>query len=317
MQKKIIGKTATLSFHLLADPSQHHIKYVADEYGQNIALQSDSILSGSSIIYASAQMDQLAPVVSIKLDGQAYNFYQATAQNIGQPLAVVYSESKKVGDETQVFEKVISAPVIRQPLHDQVCDPGVGTLESANDLALILRSGALAAPVEFVEEITIGPSMGEENIVNGMLALIVGTAMISLFMVLYYGMLGMIANIALCLNIIMTVAGLSILGATLTLPGIAGLVLSVGMAVDANVLINERIREESNGSSSLISIVKKGYDKALTAIIDANVTTILVTLVLFIWDLELLKDLQLQLALVSLHQCLVLSISPRTYQYFL
>ncbi|MDC3181210.1 protein translocase subunit SecD [Gammaproteobacteria bacterium] len=278
--KKIIGKTAALSFHLVTDPEQE-CKMVANKDGQMLPLNRSPILTGKSIIYANAQMSNLSPVVSIKLDGHAQEFYEATANHIGQPLAVVYSENKKVDLTHQRYEQVISAPVIRQPLFDQFVIQGVGTFEEAQELALILRSGALEAPIEFVEEIAIGPSMGEENITNGLLALAFGTIAISVFMVFYYGKLGMAANIALYLNILITISGLSILGATLTLPGIAGLVLSVGMAVDANVLINERIREELEKSSQLKTAIKKGYEKALTAIIDANVTTILVTLVLF------------------------------------
>ncbi len=278
--KKIIGKTAALSFHLVGQQNED-CKQVSDQNGNEIPLNKQAILSGKSIIYANAQMDQLSPVVAIKLDGNAQAFYEATANNIGSPLAVVYSETKKVKDVTEFHETVISAPLIKQPLFDQFVIQGVGTFEEAQELALILRSGALDAPIEFVEEITIGPSMGEENIENGILALLVGTIAISAFMVFYYGALGMAANIALCLNILITISLLSILGATLTLPGIAGLVLSVGMAVDANVLVNERIREEISKIDHLKLAIEKGYEKALTAIIDANVTTILVTLVLF------------------------------------
>ncbi len=278
--KKIIGKTAALSFHLVGQ-AEDDCKQVEDQNGNVIPLNKQAILSGKSIIYANAQMDQLSPVVAIKLDGNAQAFYDATANNIGLPLAVVYSETKKVQDVTELHETVISAPVIRQPLFDQFVIQGVGSFEEAQELALILRSGALDSPIEFVEEITIGPSMGEENIENGILALLVGTIAISAFMVFYYGALGMAANVALCLNILITISLLSILGATLTLPGIAGLVLSVGMAVDANVLVNERIREELSKIDHLKHAIEKGYEKALTAIIDANVTTILVTLVLF------------------------------------
>ncbi|UTC24136.1 protein translocase subunit SecD [Candidatus Comchoanobacter bicostacola] len=278
--KKIIGKTATLRFHLVS-PSAQTDERVYDQHGNAYPLEPKAILSGNEIIYANARMEQMRPVVDIKLNGKAHNFYDQTAASVGQPLAVVYSELKKIEESYINEEQVISAPVIRQPLGDSFFIQGLSSFEEAQDLALLLRSGALAAPVEFVEETIIGPSLGEDNIQKGILSLAIGTLCVSAFMAYYYGALGMIANIALYMNVIITLACLSIIGATLTLPGIAGIVLSVGMAVDANVLINERIREEYDKKKSLRTILNKGYDNALSAIVDANITTLLVTLVLF------------------------------------
>lgn len=274
--KKIIGKTATLRLHMVNNNPNSALQ-LADQDGQLYSLNEQTILSGDSISFAHAKLNDSRPVVEIQLNGQANKFYQATAQNIGKRLAVVYSEVKQ--DATEEF--VISAPVIQQALGDNFIITGSKSLSEAKELALLLRSGALAAPVKFIEETTIGPSLGSDNIQKGIFSLLAGSSIIFIFMAYYYRFFGLIANVALLLNIIMIVAILSILGATLTLPGIAGIVLSVGMAVDANVLINERIREETQMGASISKAISLGYEKALSAIVDANVTTLLVTLVLF------------------------------------
>lgn len=273
--KKIIGKTATLRFQIV--DGSNRFPAISSQDGESFALEPKIVLSGDSISYAHAKLDNGMPVVEIRLDGQADDFYAATAQYVGKRLAVVYSETKN--NETD--EYVISAPVIKQPLGDNFVIQGSSSYAEAKDLALLLRSGALAAPVKFVEETTIGPSLGSDNISKGIISLLAGSCVIFIFMAYYYRIFGVIANIALGLNVVMIIAILSIMGATLTLPGIAGIVLSVGMAVDANVLINERIREETIAKSSLKTAVAQGYGKALSAIIDANITTLLVTLVLF------------------------------------
>lgn len=274
--KKIIGKTATLRFHLVSN--QNYGDVIADQAGIQYRLQPKVILNGDSIAYAHAKMQEGRPIVEIQLDGHAHEFYQATREHVGDRLAVVYSEIKQ---DNSVSEYIISAPTISQSLGDHFFIQGSSSLSEAKDLALLLRSGALAAGVKFVEETIIGPSLGFDNIFKGILSLGVGSLIIFVFMAYYYRLLGMIANFALLLNIIVIVAVLSLLGATLTLPGIAGIVLSVGMAVDANVLINERIREETIAGSSIKKAVKAGYAKAITAIVDANITTLLVTFVLF------------------------------------
>lgn len=275
--KKIIGKTATLKFYMVAHGE--HSKIIKDQEGTAYPLQDNMILGGDSIAFAHAKLQDGRAIVEIQLDGHAQSFYRATAEHVGDRLAVVYSEIKPDGKEAS--EYVISAPVIQQPLGDHFLIQGSGSLAEAKDLALLLRSGALAAPVKFVEETIIGPSLGFDNIFKGVLSLAVGSLIIFIFMGYYYRALGMIANVALLLNIVVIVAMLSLLGATLTLPGIAGIVLSVGMAVDANVLINERIREEIQAGKHLKKAVSSGYEKAFSAIVDANITTLLVTLVLF------------------------------------
>lgn len=273
--KKIIGKAATLRFHMVTEGQFGDI--LKDQDGGIYRLQPNAILSGDSIAFAHAKMQDGRPIVEIQLDGHAHEFYRSTGEHVGERLAVVYSEVKS----DKLIEYIISAPVINQPLGDHFYIQGSGSIGEAKDLALLLRSGALAAPVKFIEETIIGPSLGFDNIFKGVLSLGVGSLIIFIFMAYYYRLLGMIANVALLLNIVVIVAALSLLGATLTLPGIAGIVLSVGMAVDANVLINERIREETLAGSSMKQAVKAGYAKAITAIVDANVTTFLVMIVLF------------------------------------
>lgn len=274
--KKIIGKTATLRFQMVEDPSSEST-YLSDQSGHQLALNPKVILSGDAIAFAHAKLTDGSPVVEIQLDGTAETFYKTTASQVGKRLAVIYSEIK---DDTKI-EKIISAPVIRQALGDNFVIQGSSSYLEAKELALLLRSGALAAPVKFIEETTIGPSLGADNIAKGITSLLAGTGIIFLFMAYYYRVFGMIANAALLLNVVMIVSILSLMGATLTLPGIAGIVLSVGMAVDANVLINERIREETHANAPLKTAISLGYEKALSAIIDANITTLLVTLVLF------------------------------------
>jgi|AntRauTorckE5430_2_1112549.scaffolds.fasta_scaffold00074_18 protein-export membrane protein SecD/preprotein translocase SecF subunit len=274
--KKIIGKTATLRFHLVSENANGIT--MSDQSGGQYKLDKNSILGGDSIAFAHAKLHEGRAIVEIQLDGHAHDFYRATSEHTGSRLAVVYSELKS---DNSVIEHIISAPVIKQSLGDNFFIEGSGSIAEARDLALLLRSGALAAPVKFIEETIIGPSLGFDNIFKGIMSLTIGSLIIFIFMGYYYRLLGMIANIALLLNIIVIVAVLSLLGATLTLPGIAGIVLSVGMAVDANVLINERIREETISGAGIRQAVKLGYAKAFTAIIDANVTTFLVMIVLF------------------------------------
>ena len=277
--KKIIGKTATLKFHMVSKNDSGNSIHRIDETGNTLPLNPFAVLSGDSIAFAHARVNDTKPLVEIRLDGNAHDFYHATGTHVGERMAVVYSEYKP--GQSEPNEKIISAPVIRQALGDNFVIEGVGSIEDAQDLALLLRSGALAAPVNFIEETTIGPSLGSDNIFNGVVSLLVGSGVIFIFMAYYYRTLGMIANVALVMNVVMIVAILSILGATLTLPGIAGIVLSVGMAVDANVLINERIREEIHAGRAIKVAIDSGYNKAISAIIDANMTTLLVTFILF------------------------------------
>ena len=212
-----------------------------------------------------------------------------TRDNIGKRMAVVFIETKmdrelKNGKSVKVRVKkqeVINVAVIRDQLGKRFQVTGLDSTEEARDLALLLRAGALAVPMEIVEERTVGPSLGQDNIDKGFLSVMIGFVLVLIFMAIYYKAFGMVANIALTLNLIFIVSILSLLQATLTLPGIAGIVLTVGMAVDANVLIFERIREELRSGNALQASIHAGYDKAFSTIMDANVTTLIAAVVLF------------------------------------
>jgi preprotein translocase subunit SecD len=210
-----------------------------------------------------------------------------TTENVGKPMAVVFKEGRVVGRDaegkpiTQWVEEVISVANILEPFGRRFQTTGLDSPQEAHELALLLRAGALAAPIQIVEERTIGPSLGQDNIDQGMISVLVGLGLVMVFMVIYYRVFGLIANLALVVNLVLIVSLLSMLQATLTLPGIAGIVLTVGMAVDANVLIFERIREELRVGSTPQASIHAGYDKALSTITDANVTTLIAAIVLF------------------------------------
>ena len=300
--KQILGGTATLEFHLV--DSEHDPVmakktgaipvgtkfYMMD--GQPILLMRQVVLSGDSITSAISSFDQQSatPAVSIQLGGGGEAlFTKATRANIGKRMAIVFVESKtdiqKINGEskrvTRHEERVISAPVIQSALGNNFQITGLHDSKEAADLALLLRAGALPAAIYPIEERTVGPSLGLENIHRGMVSLEIGMLLILVVMVLYYRLFGVVANVALVLNLILLTALLSLLGATLTLPGIAGIVLTVGMAVDANVLIYERIREELRAGLSPQMAIHAGYDRAFSTILDANVTTLIVAIVLF------------------------------------
>ncbi|MDF3055247.1 MAG: secD [Gammaproteobacteria bacterium] len=298
--KDLIGKTATLRFQLV-DVDNNLQAAIAGvvplgsrlyEYdGTPILLKNQAVLTGNSITYATATTAQDGrPAVSIRLGGGGEGiFSRVTAENIGKPLAVVYVETisdtqmidgKPVTANKQV-ERIINVATIQSALGNNFEITGLSDSRYAQNLALLLRSGALSAPVSIIQERTVGPSLGAANIHKGVMSVLVGSLLVFLFMIAYYRMFGLVANTALLLNIIFIVAVLSLLGATLTLPGIAGIVLTVGMAVDANVLINERIREELRNGMSPQAAIHAGYDRAFSTIIDANVTTLLVAIILF------------------------------------
>lgn len=294
--KSLIGKAATLRFQLADsenDPQSGNIPAGARLYLYNqqpVLLKNEVILRGDSITYASAGYSEDGrPNVSVRLGSGESLFHQVTSQNIGKPLAVVYveSETKKQivdGKETQVrrkIEKVINIATINSALGSSFQITGLESPRYAQNLALLLRSGALAAPMEFVQERVVGPSLGKANIQKGILSLFIGSLLVVIFMGLYYQVFGLVADLALILNVVFIIAILSLLGATVTLPGLAGIVLTVGMAVDANVLINERIREELRNRVSPQAAISAGYDKAFMTIVDANVTTLIVALILF------------------------------------
>jgi len=228
--------------------------------------------------------------VFITLDGKgASKFSRVTGKNIGKPMAVVFIENKtltkKVGNklvkERKQIEEVINVATIRDQLGKRFQITGLDSTKEAQKLALLLRAGALAAPMEIIEERTVGPSLGKENIDKGYMSVKVGFLLVLVFMLIYYRVFGLVADLALAMNLVLIVAMLSLLQATLTLPGIAGIVLTVGMAVDANVLIFERIREELRNGNSPQASISAGYDKAFSTIADANITTLLAAIVLF------------------------------------
>jgi len=298
--KDLIGKTATLRFQLVdvnADLQSAKSGIVPlgsrlyEFEGIPIVLKNQVILSGSSITYANAMIDQDGrPAVSVRLGGGGESmFSKITAENVKKPLATVYVETTQ---QTQMVngkpvvtrhqtEKIINVATIQTALGNNFQITGLTDMKYAQNLALLLRSGALVAPVSFIQERTVGPTLGEANIHKGKVSVIVGSLAVIIFMILYYRFFGLIADMALILNIVFIMAVLSILGATLTLPGIAGIVLTVGIAVDSNVLIFERIREELRNGMSPQASIHTGYEKAFSTILDANITTLLVAMILF------------------------------------
>lgn len=300
--KEILGGTATLEFHLVDHSSDAMTAmqsgvtppgtriYKMDD-GAPILLDTQVVLSGTSITSAVSSFDQNGrPAVDISLGGggEAY-FSKVTQENVGNRLAIVYVETKttdKIQNGStqkirQKVEKVISAPVINDALGNQFQITGLTDPIEARNLALLLRAGAMPANVDIVQERTIGPSLGLENIKMGILSVEVALLLIVIFMALYYQLFGIFADLALFLNLILIVAIMSLLGMTLTMPGIAGIVLTVGMAVDANVLIFERIREELRSGASVQMAIHSGFERAFATIVDANVTTLIVAIVLF------------------------------------
>jgi preprotein translocase subunit SecD len=316
--KDILGATATLEYRL-AD-TEHSVedalngrippgsRLYYERNGQPVLLKKQVIVTGDQIVDASAGFDQRTgqPAVIVRLDGiGAKRMRRMTNENVGKPMAVVFIESRSVtrkvdGEIKKVKvkeEKVISIANILEPFGKSFQTTGLDSPEEAHDLALLLRAGALAAPIEIVEERTIGPSLGQDNIDQGFLSVMIGLALVMVFMGVYYRIFGLVANLALAMNLVLVVALLSLLQATLTLPGIAGIVLTVGMAVDANVLIFERIREELKNGNTPQASIQAGYEKAFSTIIDANVTTLIAAVVLFSFGTGPIKGFAVTLAL--------------------
>lgn len=289
--KRILTATATLEFRLVDmsgdEPGSRRYPGRGDESSQ--VLKRQVIASGDQIIDARTGSDQGQPIVSITLDSAAgERMLQTTMNNLNKPMSTVFIESRREtvmrnGVEEQrtiKTEEVINTATIRGVFKNRFQISGLTPAE-AYDLALLLRAGALAAPVYTIDERTIGPSLGQDNIDRGFNAIKIGFLAVIVFMAIYYRAFGLIANVALLSNLVFIVAMLSVLGASLTLPGIAGIVLTVGMAVDANVLIFERIREELAGGAPPQSAINAGYEKALSSITDANITTLIAAVVLF------------------------------------
>jgi len=295
--KNILGKTAALEFHMVDienDPRDIVVPAGTRKYayeGSNYLLENQIILRGSSIISASSGMSEDGRAsVNVRLGGSGSAlFSKTTAENIGKPMAVLYVDVKpdiKMEDGKKVItykteKRLISVATINSALGNSFQITGLGSQDSARTLALLLRAGALPAGVAVIEEREVGPSLGQHNIKMGMESIVVGFVLVVIFMAIYYGVMGLIADLALAMNLVLILAALSLLGATLTLPGIAGIVLTVGMAADANVLIFERIREELRNGAGVQASIQAGYDRAFTTIVDANLTTLIVTIVLF------------------------------------
>ncbi|AIT63279.1 protein translocase subunit SecD [Coxiella burnetii] len=299
--KDIIGKVATIRLQLVdvehdaeTALSTGTVPFGSKLYTfekQPVLLKQQVVLKGTSIINASSVIGEDGrPAVRVRVSGSDVpSFNRITGENVGKPLAVVYVETQttrhlvdgKVVTQHRQIERIINIATIQTALGNDFQITNLSTMDYAKNLALLLRSGAYPVPVDFVQERVLGPSLGQENIHMGVLSTEIGALLVIVFMAFYYRLFGVIADIALALNIVFIVAGLSILGATLTLPGIAGIVLTVGMAVDANVLINERIREELRNGMSPQASIKAGYDRAFATIVDANVTTLIVMIILF------------------------------------
>ncbi len=300
--KRILGKVANLEFRLVAEANapiseRQRFEYrSADRGGMTEWLERDVIITGESVSNAQAGFDQNGqPNVSISLDGEGGMLMsRATRANIKRRMGVLFIERKyrtryeqdESGEEIAVRipydeKKLLTAPVIQSALGAQFQITGLDNPAESSELALMLRAGALAAPITFVEERTVGPSLGAENIQLGMRSVQVGLALVVVFMMLYYRVFGIAAVIALSGNLVLLVGIMSLLGATLTLPGIAGIVLTVGMAVDANVLIFARIREEIRSGSPPQTAITQGFDRAIVTILDANITTLIVAIILY------------------------------------
>jgi preprotein translocase subunit SecD len=289
--KNLLGKTAKLSFHLVNSKAMENASNIK-KYHDSTIFESDHnpdmkfsiynkiLLTGDSLTDARVQFDEFSrPIVSFKFNSfGAKKFAEITRKHSGEALAIILDN------------KVISAPRIDEPI---IGGSGVirGSFTSveANDLALLLRAGSLPAPLKIIEERTVGPSLGVESINAGTKAAIIGTIAVMFFILLFYGVFGIFANIALLLNLIFIIAILALLQATLTLPGIAGIVLTMGMAVDANVLIFERIREEAKLKTSTMSTIERGFEQAYSTIIDSNITTIFATLILYFFGSGVVK----------------------------
>ena len=296
--KRVLGKTAKLTFHLVDDRANIEItrsgqvpsdlKIVKTEDGKEaLAIKKKAVISGDQLINAQAQFQEAQPVVHFSLNHvAAKKFAEVTTKNSGKRLAIILDD------------KVLSAPVINSPITGgEGIISGSFTIDSATELALMLRAGALPAPLKIIEERSIGPNLGADSVESGKTAAIVGFALVVIFMILSYGILGVFASITLVIALIYIFALLSILQATLTLPGIAGIILTIGMAVDANVLIYERIKEELEKGCSNLYAVKVGFDSAFTTIVDSNITTLIAAFLLYIFGVGAIKGFAVTLTI--------------------
>ena len=317
LAKKILGATATLEYRAVdvehdldlalagKVPAGSRVYYERD--GNPVLLKKSVIVTGDQIINANSGFDQQSgsPNVTVILDAKgARSMLKFTKESVGKPMAVVFIENKtetilvdgKPVKTRKKVEDVVSVATIRGVFSKRFQTTGLDSPAEAHELALLLRSGALAAPMEIVEERTVGPSLGKDNIEQGFKSVLIGFCAVLVFMAVYYRFFGLVADLALTLNLVVIVAILSMLQATLTLPGIAGIVLTVGMAVDANVLIFERIREELRNGNSPHASIQAGYEKAFSTIADANVTTLIAAIVLLSYGTGPIKGFAVTLA---------------------
>ena len=316
--KKTLSAVASLEFRLVdwknsvEDALKGRVplgsRLYYDRQGQPYLLKKRVIMNGQHISSAASGIDQDSgtPAVFINTNGAgAKRLANVTRKNIGKPMAVVFIEQKPVvkkvnGKEIVTYKKteeVINVATIRDVLSRRFQITGLDSPKEAQELALLIRAGALVAPIRIIEERTIGPSLGQDNIDKGTLSVIVGMLAVIVFMAIWYKGFGMVANVALAVNLVLIIAILSLLQATLTLPGIAGIVLTVGMAVDANVLIFERIREELRAGNTPQASIHAGYEKALSTIADANITTLIAAVVLFIFGTGAIKGFAITLSI--------------------
>jgi preprotein translocase subunit SecD len=316
--KRILGATATLEYR--AVDVEHDVdqavagkvpagsRLYRDRHGNPVLLKKSVIATGDQITNARSGFDQQSgtPNVSVMLDAKgARSMLKFTKENVGKPMAVVFIENRtetklvdgKPVKTTTKVEEVVSVATIRDVFSKRFQTTGLDSPSEAHELALILRSGALAAPIDIVEERTVGPSLGKDNIKQGFNSVVIGFVAVLVFMALYYRVFGLVADLALALNLVLIVAILSMLQATLTLPGIAGIVLTVGMAVDANVLIFERIREELRNGNSPNASIQAGYEKAFSTIADANITTLIAAIVLLSYGTGPIKGFAVTLSI--------------------
>jgi preprotein translocase subunit SecD len=301
--KRILGATATLEYRAVDEtanpfeaaetgrvPPQSEL--FRDRAGNPVVLSKRIIASGDQLVSAASgfSQDDGSPMVSVRLNNAgARRMLDFTTENVGKGMAVVFVERipevRVVNGEevrsARTKREVISVATVREPFGRQFQTSGLDSAQEASELALLLRAGALVAPVDIVEERVIGPSLGQENIDRGLNAILIGLVCIMIFVAIYYRVFGLIADATLILNLVLLSAVLSIMGATLTMPGIAGIMLTLGMAVDANVLICERIRSELRLGNSPLGSIKAGYEKAWSSIADANITTLLAGIALF------------------------------------
>jgi preprotein translocase subunit SecD len=318
--KEILGATATLEYRLV--DTEHSVEdavagrvpagsklFKERDSGRPILLYRRVIVTGDQITDASSGFDSRSgqPMVSVSLDEQGgRRMREMTTENVSKPMAVVFIENRTLtsrgeGGELvkrqELSEEVISVANILEPFGRRFQTTGLDSPEEAHNLALLLRAGALAAPIQIIEERTIGPSLGQDNINQGVLSVVVGFSAVAIFMLVYYRVFGLIADLALFANVLMLLALLGLLQATLTLPGIAGILLTVGMAVDANVLIYERIREDLRNGNSPQASIQAGYERAFSAILDSNVTALIAGVVLFSFGTGPVKGFAVTLSL--------------------